>query len=81
MSRRYTAQDMREIAERMSDYESGRFGLELYGLRTNSIESEATDDVASMLRQAADDMEREEKRERKYEVARAVMDAGKKEDK
>lgn len=55
MSRRYTAHEMREIAERMSDYESGRFGLELYDLRTNCIESKATDDVASMLRQAADE--------------------------
>lgn len=49
MSRRYTAQEMREMA----------LVEESYGW----------DVVAKMLRQAADDLEREEKRERNYEYA------------
>lgn len=65
MSRRYTAQEMRNAANRFAfEEDSSRPGT-----------------IVAMLRQAADDMEREEKLERKYEVARAVMDAGKKEDK
>lgn len=52
MSRRYTAQDMRETAD---DFEN-------YSDMDESV-------IADMLRQAADDMEREEKREKKYEYA------------
>ena len=52
MSRRYTAQDMRETADGLKD-DPGMDALI----------------IADMLRQAADDMEREEKRERKYEYA------------
>ena len=68
MNRKYTAQEMRDLADRMFDYRKDAFGLELYDCRSNSVDCDATHDVICMLRQAADMMEREE-REKKYEFS------------
>lgn len=70
MARKYTAQDMRELADRMFDYRNDAFGLEIYDCRSNSVDCDATHDVICMLRQAADEMERE----RKYEYSQRRHD-------
>lgn len=68
MSRRYTAQEMRETADNVcADFTFARVNV---GSDARPVYMEIKPhEVASMLRQAADDMEREEKRERKYEFS------------
>lgn len=67
--KRYTAQEMREMASAVLDEcEDSEHGL-LYLSRYFSGHLFCPDDVAAMLRQAADMMEREEKREKIYEYA------------
>ena len=63
-SRIYTAQEMREMANRE------KFKCSFVTRTLNGgIILDCTSDVCAMLRQAADALEREEKREKKYEYA------------
>lgn len=56
MARKYTAQEMREMATEAEVIEVA-----------DQFSGHDMDTIAAMLRQAADDLEREEKRKREYE--------------
>lgn len=66
MSRKYTAQEMREMALCVDRdvFSDGRGNYD-----ANGFMGFDPDIISSMLRQAAEDLEREEKLERKYEYA------------
>lgn len=77
MAKVYTAQEMREMADRIWDYETMSKGLELCDNELEQVDCEATHDLIHMLRQAANAMERKKKREKRYEYTiRYVVDDG-----
>lgn len=66
MAKVYTAQELRTVADHMcSDFTFARIPL-LDGMSYRNVRSY---EVAEMLRQAADALEREEKQPKKYEYA------------
>lgn len=73
-SKVYTAQEMRELADKIWDYKTMSKGLELCDNELEQVDCEATHDLIYMLRQAADALEREEKREKRYEYAVMMPD-------
>lgn len=52
--KRFTAQEMRELSNRIWDYEKMSSGLELTINNENYVDCEATQNLIAMLRQAAD---------------------------
>lgn len=59
MAKIYTAQEMRELADKIWDYKTMSKGLELCDNELEQVDCEATHDLIYMLRQAADTLERE----------------------
>lgn len=72
MAKVYTAQEMRELAGKIWDYETMPKGLELCDNELGQVDCEATHDLIGMLRQAAELMEREEKKPKKYQYQYAA---------
>ena len=71
MSRKYTAQEMREMASVvLNDVKGNDYNGATYEFTSKFDECV----IEEMLRQAADMMEREEKREKKYEYSSVLPD-------
>ena len=71
MSTRYTAQEMREMASVVLNDVKGN---DYYGATYEFTSKFDEYVIEEMLRQAAEDMEREEKREKRYEYAERYDD-------
>lgn len=70
----YTALEMRELADRIWDYETMSKGLELCDNDLEQVDCEATYDLIRMLRQAADKMECKGRWKKRYEYKGVVLE-------